>query len=545
MVMKRFRAETNQLAWTRRFGGSPLVSISIGSATYGTDYTITNDATYTYYNFLATGKTMTLTPSGAASVNYIAVGGGGGGGFENSGGGGGGGIRTGTGYALIATSYNISNGTGGISGSSGSRPGGTGGNTMFGGITAFGGGGGGGNTNNATTTNGQAGGCGGGGAYSGTLGTGGTGSQGGDGGAASSSSGGGGGGGGGTGGNGGTSVTGAGGAGYVWNNGTSISLAGGGSGGGQGGLTSGAAIAGGGAGGIGNGANGTAGTANTGGGGGGGGPYSGVGGVGGSGFVSVGFKTSLLTGLVFLPTLLPGNVLWLDAADTSSLTFSSGSNISQWKDKSGLNNHATSYNTPVLTANAINTYQAIATPTNQYFLGATSITGTTLTVFSVAQTSRTIPNTAIDQRLVSLAGNSGADYSSTAVVIGLFNQGSSVNKGISTYRTTTIASNAISQNTPFQAVCEYDGTNGFQWKDGVSGGSSASTGTFGIAKYGIGNQANPTAEYWNGAVGEVIIYNVALSDTNRQKVEGYLAWKWGIQGSLPAGHPYKSVAPTG
>ena len=29
-----------------------------------------------------------------------------------------------------------------------------------------------------------------------------------------------------------------------------------------------------------------------------------------------------------------------------------------------------------------------------------------------------------------------------------------------------------------------------------------------------------------------------------QLMEGYLAWKWGVQGSLPANHPYKSAAPT-
>ena len=31
--------------------------------------------------------------------------------------------------------------------------------------------------------------------------------------------------------------------------------------------------------------------------------------------------------------------------------------------------------------------------------------------------------------------------------------------------------------------------------------------------------------------------------TDFQKAEGYLAHKWGLEGSLPVGHPYKSVAP--
>ena len=31
---------------------------------------------------------------------------------------------------------------------------------------------------------------------------------------------------------------------------------------------------------------------------------------------------------------------------------------------------------------------------------------------------------------------------------------------------------------------------------------------------------------------------------SRQKVEGYLAHKWGVAGNLPANHPYKASAPT-
>lgn len=30
----------------------------------------------------------------------------------------------------------------------------------------------------------------------------------------------------------------------------------------------------------------------------------------------------------------------------------------------------------------------------------------------------------------------------------------------------------------------------------------------------------------------------------RQKMEGYLAWKWGLESTLPGGHPYKDAAPT-
>ena len=45
---------------------------------------------------------------------------------------------------------------------------------------------------------------------------------------------------------------------------------------------------------------------------------------------------------------------------------------------------------------------------------------------------------------------------------------------------------------------------------------------------------------FNGIIYEVLIYNSSLATAQRQAVEGYLAWKWGFQASLVAGHPYLS-----
>ena len=42
---------------------------------------------------------------------------------------------------------------------------------------------------------------------------------------------------------------------------------------------------------------------------------------------------------------------------------------------------------------------------------------------------------------------------------------------------------------------------------------------------------------------EIIIYTSNLPYTSRQAVEGYLAWKWGLQTSLPYNHPF-AVYPT-
>lgn len=48
---------------------------------------------------------------------------------------------------------------------------------------------------------------------------------------------------------------------------------------------------------------------------------------------------------------------------------------------------------------------------------------------------------------------------------------------------------------------------------------------------------------WIGAIQEVVILNRQLTTTERQKLEGYFAWKWGLVALLPSGHPYKNVAP--
>ena len=56
---------------------------------------------------------------------------------------------------------------------------------------------------------------------------------------------------------------------------------------------------------------------------------------------------------------------------------------------------------------------------------------------------------------------------------------------------------------------------------------------------------NTWADYqpW-GDVNEMILTSGILSTSDRQKLEGYLAWKWGTVASLPSDHPYKNGEPT-
>jgi hypothetical protein len=47
----------------------------------------------------------------------------------------------------------------------------------------------------------------------------------------------------------------------------------------------------------------------------------------------------------------------------------------------------------------------------------------------------------------------------------------------------------------------------------------------------------------DGDFAEVLVVRGAVDLTTRQKIEGYLAWQWGLEGDLPVDHPYKSAPP--
>jgi len=39
------------------------------------------------------------------------------------------------------------------------------------------------------------------------------------------------------------------------------------------------------------------------------------------------------------------------------------------------------------------------------------------------------------------------------------------------------------------------------------------------------------------------MFNRALNSTENNNIEGYLAWKWGLQRSLPSSHPFFNFPP--
>jgi hypothetical protein len=48
----------------------------------------------------------------------------------------------------------------------------------------------------------------------------------------------------------------------------------------------------------------------------------------------------------------------------------------------------------------------------------------------------------------------------------------------------------------------------------------------------------------NNDIAEMLLLSKAATLSEQQRVEGYLAHKWGLTANLPAGHSYKTTPPT-
>jgi hypothetical protein len=85
-------------------------------------------------------------------------------------------------------------------------------------------------------------------------------------------------------------------------------------------------------------------------------------------------------------------------------------------------------------------------------------------------------------------------------------------------------------------MCRDTGTAITGYYDAVAQNTAAYT------RAGTFDMDNTILFYQPTTYNEMVITS-NLTDADREKMEGYLAWKWGLESNLPALHPYKSEAP--
>ncbi len=269
---------------------------------------------------------------------------------------------------------------------------------------------------------------------------------------------------------------------------------------------------------------------------------------------------------VWNPSMIQA-ALWLDAADTATI-FTSGSEVTQINDKSGNSRNFTGTSgsrpsTGVETQNGKNVLSldgdfltsSSAASTWKFLHDSTGSSVFSVVTFGTSSN----PDTAFI-----LLGSSGAATANIGLSMFYDDRLSLsrnnafvlfVNRGLAG---TTAASNvSLDVATPNSAriiTALTDPANGTAANRSIvridagpelknstaTDALSTADPTFTLQIGSGGNGALP----FTGKLAEIIIVSGIVSAANRERIEGYLAHKWGLTANLPAGHPYKTVGPT-
>ena len=240
----------------------------------------------------------------------------------------------------------------------------------------------------------------------------------------------------------------------------------------------------------------------------------------------------------FTPTSVAGCTLWLDGADPSAtgIAPANGATVSTWVDKStnGLTVSAAS-SQPTYLTNAANGLGTVAFNGSQG-LSAGTVTGTKLigntnscAIYAVVRfentSGRSIPYSWDDQTYEARFLLQYAEGNNIALL-----------KRGGTNTTIPLI------NTLYYIVSYWQ--NELNTQLNVNGTTIASLSNFSnndissfSRVFNVGYYANDPAG-WNmrGNIAEILFFNTHIP-TNFQQIEGYLAWKWGIQTYLPGVHP--------
>jgi hypothetical protein len=220
--------------------------------------------------------------------------------------------------------------------------------------------------------------------------------------------------------------------------------------------------------------------------------------------------------------------VWFDAADLSTITATSGGGVTEWRDKSGFQRHVavpSVSNSPTLRQNVQNGLPAIdwgAAINNFGFQRVTGLSNFNPTRYLiVAHYEGTNPFNGyiglITHSLSQLFDTILTNNSGTLWYIGsFFHNGatSATNTALPTIR------------QPFVLASNFAQT-------------ANRTSLF------IGNDRFLTGftRGWRGKIMEVVGIDLVWSLAERQRAEGYAAWKWGLVANLPAAHPFKNRPP--
>ncbi len=259
--------------------------------------------------------------------------------------------------------------------------------------------------------------------------------------------------------------------------------------------------------------------------------------------------TNLRSGYPFKPTDLGTSITkaWYDFGDTSTISDTGGS-VDQVTDKSGNANTISSTTTarPVTGTQTLNSRNVLVFDGTDDMLERTAslvmptITGG-VTLLCIRRTT-----SGTSAGMVNIL-NFGTGTNGNECGIGRDGGNTGAWGDGTNNSSSSAATYADSDNTNWHMDSAiFTTTSRTIFKDGTSQTTNNnSVVDHTVTHFGVGKCVNlgHTAFVWmNGRIAEVIVLD-GTNATNRQKCEGYLMWKYGLQANLPGGHPYLSAPP--
>jgi hypothetical protein len=240
--------------------------------------------------------------------------------------------------------------------------------------------------------------------------------------------------------------------------------------------------------------------------------------------------------------------LWLDPSDPT--VFSFGTGISEWRDKSsnGRNaTQATGANQPTLAADALNGLPVVRLDGSNDSLivdfgAALQVTNFSHTWLMVRRGTGT-GDTYKPSISCWDSGGTGIGGYHFIKNTNLFGASFPHFPNFNSYDLST--GTAYANNVPVIMTFSAEGSAWRVMRNGVQEGSgtisSTNTAIDGII---IGAQFSP-ARYSQNDYGDVVSFigRTRQNGSQQQVAEGYIAWKWNLQSSLPAAHPFRNRPP--
>ena len=226
--------------------------------------------------------------------------------------------------------------------------------------------------------------------------------------------------------------------------------------------------------------------------------------------------------------------LWLDSADADTLTLDASDNVEQWDDKSGNDRHAVQTNSAARPPYVSGANPRISFDGSAHFLDIPDSGGATSTVMFaiIVLRSPSVAQNVYAGLLCKGTHNSSGwevGYNSSASVYFIASDGVSLN---------------LDENVGHSIMgTSMDASGSSIYRNGTLAVSSDLALVSSSDEIQICNRRHHSDRKCKVDIEEILLMSSLPAEADRQKLEGYLAHKWGLTDNLPSNHLYKADKP--